>query len=623
MATLTCAMLSGCGGTVARQIGTPENPTPPTPPPATGFAGVGFSGIVHAGLAALAGASVQVYAAGTSGNGSGAVALFASSLVTDAAGAFTVPAAYTCPAAASQLYLMARGGTIAGAAASGGNAAVALMAVVGQCNQVASASSFVVNEVTTASAAWSLSQFLSPGGSIGARSTNLVGLANAFATATNLAGSASGSASGGASLLGGRSSAGKINAVANLLHACTSSGASSSSSCSTLSQLTTIGGTVPANTLDAALSLVRHPGSNVAALYGLAAAKPVFSPALTAAPADWTLVVQYAGGGMVDPTGLGIDSKGNVWVASFSGVISKFTPIGTPVFPSGITGSGLNASYGLAVDASDNVWVPNRDAPVSSAGVGNVSVFNSGGQPVSGGNGYVSGGLNYPIAVAIDPSATAWVVDYGNSHLTLLSPTGSPLSGASGYTTGLFSFPVAVAIDASHNGWIANQGSDAVGNGNVTRISADGRQLTNFNCCNGASGLAIDGTGNVWVANYYSSSVSQISSAGVVLSKGSFTGGGLSYPQGIAIDGAGTVWVANYRGPSITELAGVSSASPGQPISPSAGWAPDAALSLSYALAIDASGNIWVTNFGTGTLTQFVGMAAPVKTPLIGPVENP
>ena len=40
-------------------------------------------------------------------------------------------------------------------------------------------------------------------------------------------------------------------------------------------------------------------------------------------------------------------------------------------------------------------------------------------------------------------------------------------------------------------------------------------------------------------------------------------------------------------------------------------------------MAIDASGNVWVTNFGSNVLTEFVGMAAPVKTPLLGPVRVP
>ena len=177
---------------------------------------------------------------------------------------------------------------------------------------------------------------------------------------------------------------------------------------------------------------------------------------------------------------------------------------------------------------------------------------------------------------------------------------------------------MAIALDANRNGWLANFSSDT-----VTKISANGTSATAYVCCDAPDGLAIDGSGNVWVANYFGDSVSLLSASGAVLSTG-FKGGGIVHPQGIAIDGVGNVWVASYRGPSITELAGTSSSSaPGTVLSPAAGWAPDAALLEAYALAIDASGNVWVTSFGSSQLTEYVGLAAPVKTPLLGPVRIP
>jgi hypothetical protein len=42
-----------------------------------------------------------------------------------------------------------------------------------------------------------------------------------------------------------------------------------------------------------------------------------------------------------------------------------------------------------------------------------------------------------------------------------------------------------------------------------------------------------------------------------------------------------------------------------------------------YALALDASGNAWVSNFGNDTVTQFVGIATPIKTPFAGPPTLP
>jgi hypothetical protein len=48
-------------------------------------------------------------------------------------------------------------------------------------------------------------------------------------------------------------------------------------------------------------------------------------------------------------------------------------------------------------------------------------------------------------------------------------------------------------------------------------------------------------------------------------------------------------------------------------------------------VAIDASGNLWLSNAGynaitqsyVDTITQFVGLASPVRTPLLGPPVQP
>jgi streptogramin lyase len=246
-------------------------------------------------------------------------------------------------------------------------------------------------------------------------------------------------------------------------------------------------------------------------------------------------------------------------------------------------------------------------------------VLNASGQSIAGAGGFTSGGLDYPIAVAIDTDGSAWVVDYGNSHLTHLSSSGQALSGTSGFSSPQIAFPVAAAVDSSHNVWVANQS-----NGTVTRVSSDGSQFTSFACCNAPSNLAIDRLGNVWASNFYGDSISEVSAAGIVVSSG-YTGGGLDHPQSIAIDGAGNLWVANYRASAISEFAGASTAptAPGTALSPAGGFGGHAALRQSYAIAIDASGNVWVSNFGSNTITQFVGMASPVRTPLLGPPAAP
>jgi sugar lactone lactonase YvrE len=481
-------------------------------------------------------------------------------------------------------------------------------------------SQFVVNEVTTAAMAWGLAQFLSAGGNVGATSTNSQGLANAVATVANLVNLTTGTSPGASFPKNGASPAAKINSVANLMNNCTAG--TSPVSCTPLFSATTpAGGTAPSNTLDAVLNLVRNPASNAELLYtqSLFGGAP-FNPALTAPPSDWTVSINYTGGGMNSPTGVGVDGTGNVWVASYFGVASEFSPTGAPAFPNGISGGGLNQSYGLAVDGQNNVWIPNETTPSTvNNGLGSVTVLSSTGQVISGVNGYSAGGLGYPDAVAIDTNRTVWVADNYNATVTLLSSSGQPLSGAKGYTTPKLAFPVAVAIDANHNGWVAN-----VEDGYVTKVSADGSQFASYACCIGPAGIAIDQRGFVWVADYSANSVAQMASDGTIVSSGySDNQASIVHPQGIAIDGSGHVWVTNYKGPSVTELAGSATASPGQILSPAAGWAKDAALNGGFAVAIDASGNLWITNFFTNILTEIVGLATPVKTPLLGPVQTP
>jgi sugar lactone lactonase YvrE len=248
-----------------------------------------------------------------------------------------------------------------------------------------------------------------------------------------------------------------------------------------------------------------------------------------------------------------------------------------------------------------------------------VTVLDSSGQITSGPTGYIAGGIAYPIAIAIDTNATAWVIDYWNQHLTLLSSTGQPLSGATGYSSPETDFPISLAIDANHNVWVGNSYGTA-----VVKVSPDGSQFTSYPCCYWAGGIAIDQRGYVWVANYRGDSISELASDGTVISNGYSDGlASIWHPQGIAIDGSGHVWVTNILGSSITELAGSATSSPGQILSPTAGWAKDAGLTKGFAVAIDASGNLWVVSNDKSTLTEIVGLATPVKTPQVGPVQSP
>ena len=396
------------------------------------------------------------------------------------------------------------------------------------------------------------------------------------------------------------------------------SGAAGSGACSALFGATQTDGVAPTNTLDAMLGLVNAPGTNVGTLYALSRSSDAFTPVLAAAPADWTLPLAFTGGGLDGPSTVAIDASGKVWVVNYFGVASLFSNTGAPAFANGITGYGLQESYGGAVDGNNVMWIANEESDGSiNGGLGSVTLLNTAGPALPGDSLYAAGGLNFATAVAIDSTNTAWMTDYGDGSLTLLSNAGVPQSGPSGYTSQQFAFPVAVAVDSKRNGWLANQSAET-----VTEITPYGSSITSYTVGSGPSGIAVDAADNVWSANYYGNSVGLVS-GGKVLSSGGFVGGGLDHPVGIAADGNGTVWVTNYRAPGLTELECVSGALPGTAISPVAGWAPDIAPLEAYGIAIDAAGNVWITSFGDNRLIEYVGLAAPVKTPLLGATRIP
>ncbi len=598
------SLLGGCGaGNVS-----------PAMPAAVTYGGVSFTATILAGTKPISGASVALYAAGTGGIGSKAASLLSHGAVTTGAdGTATIPATYNCPATGSMLYLVSTGGAVSGQATA--NPEAVLLGTIGPCSVVTPATKVVLNEATTVASVYALAQFYSPTGNLGASATNATGLSNAFATAATLADPATGAVPGPTLPANADFKVARLNSIANLVNACVVD----ESACAGFFSAAAQTGSPAGNTLDAVYNLARAPAAEAASLFTQSQASSAYAPALAKTPADWTLFITYSGGGLNSPSGLGVDSSGSVWVANYFYTASKFSPVGAPAFPMGITGFGLNNSYGLAIDANDNVWIPNEQPYFGTDSIGSVSELTSAGVSLAGNSGYTGAGLNYPIAVAIDPNGTVWVVDYGDSHVTLLNASGQALSGAQGYATASFEFPVVVAVDANHFGWVGN-----LSNGGVTKVAADGSSFTSYQCCDGAAGIALDQQNNAWIANYYGASVSMIAADGSIVSNQGYTGlGSLDHPQGITVDGAGDVWVANYRAPYLTELAGASAAVPGASLTRASGMGADAGLREAYALALDASGNIWVSNQGSNTLTKFIGLAVPVKTPLSGLPQAP
>ena len=570
--------------------------------------GTTLSGGVFGGQQAIVGASISLYAAGLAGPGTGATSLLTAPVLSGVDGGFSITNLYTCPSATTQVYIVARGGN-PGLAGVVNNPASVLMAPLGDCGNLTPSTFITINEVTTAASAWALAQFapqaVATGAVFGATASNANGLRNAFSIANNLVNVTSGLA-GGANLPPGAAlEAAKLYTLADILAVCINS--NGGATCAPLFAASTRS-TAPTNTLDAALQIVRNPGANIAAVYNAGNAQGPFQPTLTAAPNDWTMSISYIGGGLFEPTALGIDSTGSVWAANYpGGRVSKFSPTGLPAAANGFQDPLLYESWSLAVDSQDSVWVTIEETPGSiNSGDGAISKFSSNGTLLSG-SGF-STGIYYPYGIAADTNGNMWVADYGHigSSATLLANDGTSLSGAAGYAPQI-PFPLGVALDGNHNAWFAGQGI-------AGKVAPNGNTTT-FNCCRGPSNLALDSAANVWLSDYAASALVELTPGGAVAQL--LTGGGLHSPESITTDAAGNVWATNFHGNTISAFSGGANS---VSLAPANGFGVDPGLSQPFGIAVDASGNLWVSNFDHtyNSITEFVGLASPTRTPRLG-----
>jgi len=595
------AALTGCGMGIESSIDTSASGT------------FTISGIVHGGQQAVSNATIQLYTAGTSGIGSAATPMLTSAVTTGSGGSFSITGKYSCVHSTDQVYLTATGGN-PGLTSGTNNSAIVLMIALGNCGSLSSVPFLTINEVTTVAAVYALAPFIgSSYANIGATATNSTGLANAFQNAQLLANISTGSAATLSSGLTIQSA--KLYAFADAIAPCINSSSSVSSNCAALvSAATPSSGSAPAaNTLAAALSIVRHPGDTnvVGPVFNLINTQAPFATTLTKAPQDWTMTLTITGGGLSAPTALGVDTSGNVWVADYNGALSAFNPQGTAMSSTGYGVGVLGESFGLTIDTSGNIWVTNYEQPTHGSGHGSVTKF-LGGNSASPGTIVTNSGTNYfydssidfPTAVAADTNGNIAIANMANSTATVYDPTHNVFTDgiASGYT----SEPVAIAFDSSHGLWIASQG-----NGTVTHVSSTGSIIAHPSCCSGADGIALDASGNAWISNYSGSYVFGSTSTGGGITTA--TGGGLSssQPVGIALDAAQNIWVADGDAGIITELTDT-----GFAVSPSIGYGVDAGLSDPHGIAPDASGNLWVSDFGKNTLVMFFGLATPTVTPV-------
>jgi hypothetical protein len=615
-------------------------------------------GVVKAGATPISGATVKLYDAAHDRH---LQATLLGSASTDSDGHFSIT--YDSRPPTDVIYLIA----------SGSAASLEFAAVLGQAG--GAPSNVVINELTTIASAWSMAQFLD-GDSIGGKSP---GMPNAAATSGILVDVLAGTI---ATLLGtypngsSTSTMAEFNSLGNLLAACASG---NQSNCTQLFNLATPpGGAAPSNTLQAALNIAHYPWQNVPGLFSLAQNSTDYIPALSSAPDAWTVAIRHYGNGheMNGPGAMSFDVNGNVWVvnnydlsvarACSGRVLTELTPIGADAPGAPFTGGGINGpGYGVTIDPSGHIWLGNFGFRGSACPIDNVlpansvSEFTPDGVALSPSQGFTGDGhIQRPQGMASDPAGNIWIANFtdkiaappGRVNYITEIVAGDPSNVKTFINNDILGQAFDVAVDGQGSVWATSTMGGGGGGGTIVgqlfKVNPnDGtyQRVTNSNMTVPHT-VAIDSLGNAWVTDLVG--ISPVGKGNVVafgnngnpLSDHGFTGGGIVGPWGVAIDGNDNVWIADFFGAHLDELCGARPVNcppgyhTGDPISPSTGYTSNAMVRLTQP-AIDGSGNVWVTNNwriipyqmnpgGVG-LVEFIGLAAPIKMPLIGPPQQP
>jgi hypothetical protein len=535
-------------------------------------------------------------------------------VTSDGNGNWTITGDYSC-ISNEPVFLYALGGN----AGSGTNSAAGLLATLGQCPSSGTFSSslfITMNEVSTIATAYAIAGFASDATHVSTSGSRLAqfGLLTASQNVANLETLSTGVAL--ATTPGGGSTVPQteINTLANILASCVNSAGPGSAACTTLLADAKSGGssgTAPTDTATAAINIAHNPTANIAALYALSTGTPPFAPALTSAPNDFTVAISFTAGGINTPSSVAIDGSGNAWIANniTTGSVTELSPLGVALNSSPLTGGGLRTPSSLAIDINGNVWIANNYNP------GSITELNGTTGAVMGSSPFTGAGVNEPYGICVDNSDNVWTANFGegfSGSVSKFKNDGTPVSGSSGYGTGM-EIANGIATDPSGNVWNTD-----LNFGNLDEVNTNGVLQSGFSGYNGGSSinnptaLAFDQSSRVWVATH-GSNVRVLSDTGTAV--GTYTGGGLGLSQAIAMDGAGNAWIANRV--SSVSLPGLLSefSNSGTALTSSTGFTT-ATMINPTGIAVDLSGDAWVSNAGNSTVTEFIGAAVPVTTPL-------
>ncbi|HYW48285.1 MAG TPA: hypothetical protein VE959_35805 [Bryobacteraceae bacterium] len=387
--------------------------------------------------------------------------------------------------------------------------------------------------------------------------------------------------------------------------------------------------------------------------------------------------VPAATASLAGPTGLAVDSAGNIYIADrynnrirkvAGGVIASVAGNGTPAYAGdgmAATAASLYFPAGVAVGADGSLYIADSgDQRVRKVAGGVINTFAGNGTPGSTGDGAqaTAATLAVPFGVALDTAGNAYIATLGDSRVrkvaggiigTVAGNGNIAYSGDGGLATSAQLYtPSGVAFDRAGNLYIA----DALGarvyrvsGGAITSIagngtpgySGDGKAATSAQLDN-PMGIAFDGAGNLYIADSGNNCIRQVSAGIITTVAGTGVAGHIGdgaqavnaqlwFPTGVAVDPAGNLLIADTGSHRIRKVtAGVINNFAGNGNYGYGGdgaQAVNAELASPHGVAVDAAGNVYVADtsndrvrvIANGVITTLAGNGTPGSTGDGGP----
>ncbi len=284
-------------------------------------------------------------------------------------------------------------------------------------------------------------------------------------------------------------------------------------------------------------------------------------------PSPYLPVLQFGQEGVDDgefrsPTGIALDSDGNVYVADTDNhAIQRFDKDGK-----------FSARWGGEADSEDGAFYYPRGLATSPEG--HVYVADSGNNRIQkfdpDGNflrawgkfgfawrGAEAGQFDVPWGVATDQQGNLYVSDTSNARIQKFQSDGTPLLkwGKDGSFDGAFFYPRGLTIDFAGHIYIADEGNHRIqkfdSRGNF--LAKWGREGNGIGQFKSPWGVACDALGNVYVVDSGNHRIQKFDSNGTYLcswGNRGLTEAQVNFPSGIAVDKEGYVYVVdsgNYR----------------------------------------------------------------------------